>query len=281
MTNDSSIIIRELEEDDLFNGFVHTLDSLRTTSDIEAEKAKKIFQEITSNPNHKIFVAIVNGKVVGTTTIFLEPKFIHNGGYVGHIEDVSVSREYAGMGIAKQISTHVLKYAEESGCYKTILNCEDAVTIFYKKLGFNKIGNGMRFDHNVDNENKSKVFVSIPLTKDFQKIRNYVVNYLENHGYVPILIENMSVGSSIFSEITKMIKQCDFIVADVSQNNPNVFYELGLAHGLKKSLFLIRNNKIKSLENNDLINEYFQLTYDESNLNDFANVFEKSLMMRS
>jgi len=36
-------IIRELKKDDLMNGFLTTLDSLRQTSDIDQSKAEKIF----------------------------------------------------------------------------------------------------------------------------------------------------------------------------------------------------------------------------------------------
>ena len=50
----SEPIIRELKKDDLMNGFLTTLDSLRQTSDIDQSKAEKIFEEINSNPDHII-----------------------------------------------------------------------------------------------------------------------------------------------------------------------------------------------------------------------------------
>ncbi|HSB84002.1 MAG TPA: GNAT family N-acetyltransferase [Nitrosarchaeum sp.] len=143
----NNITIRKLQKDDLRNGFLSTLDSLRKTSDINMEDAKKIFEKINSNPDYIIAVAVIDGKVVGATTLLIETKFIHNGGKVGHIEDVVVDKNYQRKGIGEKIIKYLLKYAKESGCYKTILDCVDDVKPFYEKLGFKHNANALRFDH--------------------------------------------------------------------------------------------------------------------------------------
>ena len=139
--------IRQIEENDLYNGFLNSLDSLRKASDIEPSKAKSVFEKIRSNPNHVIFVAILDGKVVGSTTLLIEPKFIHNGGLVGHIEDVVVNKEFQGQKIGEKLILVSLDYAKNAGCYKTILDCLDDVRQFYEKLGFKFHSNAMRFNH--------------------------------------------------------------------------------------------------------------------------------------
>lgn len=139
--------IRELEEKDLFNGFLGALDSLRKASDLDPKKAKEVLKKIRSIPNHKIYVALLDSKVVGSATIFIEPKFIHNGGTVGHIEDVVVQKEYQGSGIGEKLVKTLLEYAKKNGCYKTILDAADEVMPFYEKLGFKRHSNSMRFDH--------------------------------------------------------------------------------------------------------------------------------------
>ena len=141
------IIIRELESDDLFNGFLESMDSLKQASNLMEEKAEEIFRKISSNPNHYVYVAILNGKVVGSTTLIIEPKFIHNGGHVGHIEDVVVSKEHQGKRIGEMLMKSLLDLAKENNCYKTILDCADDVKPFYEKLGFKRHSHGMRFDH--------------------------------------------------------------------------------------------------------------------------------------
>ncbi|MCV0411082.1 GNAT family N-acetyltransferase [Nitrosopumilus sp.] len=143
----SQPIIRELRKEDILNGFLTTLDALRKTSDIRTDKAMKIFEKINSNPDHIIAVAELDGKIVGTTTLLIEQKFIHDGGVVGHIEDVVVNKDYHGQKIGEKIMKYILEIAKNRGCYKTILDCTDEVKPFYEKLGFKKIANELRFDH--------------------------------------------------------------------------------------------------------------------------------------
>ena len=144
----SEIEIREIEESDLENGLLETLDFLRNASDLDNNKAKEILKKIKQNPNHIIHVAIDDKKIVGSTTLFIEQKFIHDGGLVGHIEDVVVRKDYEGKGIGNKLVTSMLERAKEKNCYKTILDCKDDVKQFYEKIGFKYESNGMRYDHN-------------------------------------------------------------------------------------------------------------------------------------
>jgi len=141
------IIIREIEEDDLEKGFLETLDFLRNASNLDKNKANEILKKIKQNPNHIIHVAIDNKKIVGSTTLLIEQKFIHNGGLVGHIEDVVVRKDYEGKGIGIKLVTSLLERAKEKNCYKTILDCKDDVKQFYERIGFKHESNGMRYDH--------------------------------------------------------------------------------------------------------------------------------------
>jgi len=145
MVNMVDITIRELEVNDLFNGFLESLDSLKQASNLDKEKAVQIFKKIKSNPDHYVYVAILDGRVVGSTTMIIEPKFIHNGGNVAHIEDVVVSKEHQGKGIGKILMNSLLELAKENNCYKIILDCSDEVKPFYEKIGFKSLSNGMKY----------------------------------------------------------------------------------------------------------------------------------------
>jgi len=140
-------IIRELKKEDLQNGFLTTLDSLKQASNIEPKKAEEIFEKINSNTEYTIAIAELEGKVVGTTTLLIEQKFIHEGGLVGHIEDVVVDKNHQGQKIGEKIMKFLLDIANKKGCYKTILDCTDDVKPFYEKLGFTHVANELRFDH--------------------------------------------------------------------------------------------------------------------------------------
>jgi glucosamine-phosphate N-acetyltransferase len=143
----ADVIFRKLEESDIMAGFLESLDSLRKASDLTEEKSKEIFNKIKSNPNHVVFVAVLDSKVIGSTTLLIEPKFIHKGGKVGHIEDVVIAKEHQGTGIGEKLINFVLDHAKQNQCYKTILDCTDDLKQFYEKIGFKKHSNCMRFDH--------------------------------------------------------------------------------------------------------------------------------------
>ena len=143
----SELIIRKIIELDLENGFLESLDSLRQTSNLEQNSARNILKQILGNENHVIHVAELDGKIVGSTTLLIEQKFIHEGGIVGHIEDVVVKKEFEGQGIGMKLVLSLLDIAKKRECYKTILNCEDELIPFYEKIGFKQKSNEMRFDH--------------------------------------------------------------------------------------------------------------------------------------
>jgi glucosamine-phosphate N-acetyltransferase len=142
-----TIKIRKLQRKDIYNGFLLSLDSLRKSSHIKPKKANVIFNKISKNSHQIIYVAEENSKIIGSASILIEQKFIHDGGKVGHIEDVAVRKEYQGKGVGKKIVVALLKYAEKQGCYKTILDCTDELIPFYENIGFKRHSNSMRFDH--------------------------------------------------------------------------------------------------------------------------------------
>ena len=143
----SELIIRKIIGSDLENGILESLDNLRQTSNSEQNSVRNILKKILENENHIIHVAELNGKIVGSTTLLIEQKFIHEGGFVGHIEDVVVNKEFEGQGIGMKLVLSLLDVAKEKKCYKTILNCEDKLIPFYEKIGFKQKSTEMRFDH--------------------------------------------------------------------------------------------------------------------------------------
>jgi glucosamine-phosphate N-acetyltransferase len=152
------VIIRPIEFEDIEKrGLLDVLENLVPVG-LDRIRAKQILQEIKSNPLHKIFVAQEEEgieqqeqqiqaqgdidkkkktKVVGTTTLLVEPKFINKGMRVGYIEDVSVRKGYDGLGIGSQLITYATRDAiSVEGCRKILLYCSKNTMPFYEKLGY-------------------------------------------------------------------------------------------------------------------------------------------------
>jgi glucosamine-phosphate N-acetyltransferase len=138
------LVVRELYGSDLPNGFLDTLSHLAEVG-LTVERAGEVLRE-RLRTGVRTYIAMFGEQVVGTAALLLEQKFIHGGGYVGHIEDVVVLREHAGKGIGRALVEHALKEARKSGCYKVILNCHEKNVPFYEKLGFRRHEMEMRLD---------------------------------------------------------------------------------------------------------------------------------------
>ena len=146
----TNFIIREIEQADLEKGFFQTLSNLAILGRIrdDLEQAKKILQEIKSYPLYKIFVAVKNddAEIIGSITLLIEQKFIHDGGKSGHIEDVVTRKEYEGIGVGSALVSTALAFAREKNCYKVILDCSEKNVPFYEKIGFRRNEISMRYD---------------------------------------------------------------------------------------------------------------------------------------
>ena len=148
--------IREIEEIDLETGGVlEVLENLAPVGKLGRAAAHNIFQQIKSNPPHKVFVAVLQdgydgqskGLIIGTTTLLVEPKFIFGGTRFGHVEDVAVRREYEGLGIGSKLVRHATEAATKVGCMRTVLYCSDDRMSFYEKIGYTYRDNCMEFKH--------------------------------------------------------------------------------------------------------------------------------------
>lgn len=133
--------IRRLRWYKINEDYLSLLSQFRETN-ITVEQAIKLFRK--SKPI--IYVAILDDKFVGSATLILEQKFIHNAGIVGHIEDVVVHKEYRKLGIGKKLIEKIIQRCREVKAYKAILGCEFNVSTFYEKLGFNSFNQGMRLE---------------------------------------------------------------------------------------------------------------------------------------
>lgn len=142
--SDTLLTIRLMDATDLRRGFLAALSALKP-AELTDEQAVEIFRQ-RMRSRVRTYVAVIDDRIAGTASLLLEPKFIHQGGVVGHIEDVAVHVAYQHHGVGAALVQYLLDVCRNAGCYKVILDCEEDVAAFYEKLGFRRWELAMRID---------------------------------------------------------------------------------------------------------------------------------------
>src|ERR1044071_4330712 len=88
--------------------------------------------------------------------------------------------------------------------------------------------------------NKETCFIIMPFGEWFDYYHDTIyVPAIESTGLIPRRADDLYRPSSIVNDIWALTQQAKVILADLSGKNPNVFYELGLAHAVAKPAILV------------------------------------------
>lgn len=80
----------------------------------------------------------------------------------------------------------------------------------------------------------------MPFSTDFGDLYKFGIKKVaDEYGVVAERIDEQHFSESILERIYRQIENCDFIIAEMTGKNPNVFYEVGYAHARGKQCALI------------------------------------------
>ncbi|MEA3327389.1 MAG: hypothetical protein U9R53_08800 [Chloroflexota bacterium] len=97
----------------------------------------------------------------------------------------------------------------------------------------------MSFDNAV-----KKAFVLMPFKKPFDSYFELIYKpALKESGFQVTKADDLLGSRIIMMDILNSIKEADLILCDMTSRNPNVFYELGLAHSIGKPVILLSKNE--------------------------------------
>jgi len=86
-------------------------------------------------------------------------------------------------------------------------------------------------------------FVLIPHTKEYDELfYQYIKPAMEVHGLNVLKADNIFKPGNILSQVWAQIRTAELIVADVSGQNSNVIFELGLCYGIQRCPILLTRN---------------------------------------
>lgn len=118
-----------------------------TISDSQVEHSRnpsladylRVFAEIRADPTQKLFVAQVQGEVVGTIVLLVVPNLSHNGTPWAFLENLIVTERHRGRGLGRMLLEHAVGLARKSGCHMVEL-CSDVrrkeAHVLYGSMGF-------------------------------------------------------------------------------------------------------------------------------------------------
>jgi hypothetical protein len=115
-------------------------------------------------------------------------------------------------------------------------------------------------------------FLAMP-TKDWlPDVKQAIEDAAAGRFECELSVDNRAPGD-IMNQVWQSIRRSEAVLADVTDKNPNVFYEMGLAHALGKTTIIIKQKDAPPVPF-DLRN-YKYIEYDTANLGELSSSLKK------
>lgn len=99
------------------------------------------------------------------------------------------------------------------------------------------------FKKTIDKVDKNLCFILMPFRDEFSELYEDIIKpTIEETGLISIRADEIYSVNAIISDIWNSIQKSAIIIADLTNRNPNVLYELGLCHAIRKNVIIITQN---------------------------------------
>ena len=112
---------------------------------------------------------------------------------------------------------------------------------------------------------KNRCFMLMPFSSEFDYIYGVIKQDLNDNGFICNRADEIAGSKPILNKILMEILKSRYIIADLTNYNPNVFYELGIAHSFKDAQNILMIKQKSSKIPFDLTHLTY-IEYDPSNL---------------
>lgn len=125
-------------------------------------------------------------------------------------------------------------------CSANISIINTPIELFIESAGECEISNIVKHDSG----SKPSAFVVMQFSKEYDELYDDVIRPVtENLGYECIRADDINTSTPILYDIIQSIKDSSVVVADITPDNPNVFYEVGYSHAIEKPTILLCDRK--------------------------------------
>jgi len=116
---------------------------------LDTEEASRLIEKMRSYPDYRLYMAVLDGKVLGAFVLLIMDNFAHLGAPSGIVENVVVSEGWRGKGIGAAMMRFAKARCREKNCYKMVLSSNRnraEAHRFYRSLGFETHGYSFRVE---------------------------------------------------------------------------------------------------------------------------------------
>ena len=101
----ADLVLREIRAEDYEKKMLDLLTQLTVVGNVSKEFFMKRCEVMRADPRQRILVIedVKRNVIVATGTLCVEPKFIHQAGLAGHIEDVVVDKDMRSQGLGSEV----------------------------------------------------------------------------------------------------------------------------------------------------------------------------------
>lgn len=91
---------------------------------------------------------------------------------------------------------------------------------------------------------RPKAFIVMQFSDQFNALYSDVIKpTCEKFGFEVVRADDIYNSGLIIQDIVRSIRESSFVIADITPDNPNVFYEVGYAHGIGKTTILLSDRR--------------------------------------
>lgn len=155
---------------------------------------------------------------------------------------ISESGNFSQFGKNQEIDVRFELFGSNAKLYvNDILFCEDIINNTSTPLTFRITSFGKVVLYDIEIESvKPKLFVVMQFTDEYNAFYKDVIKPIsEEMGFECIRADEFHSSTPILTDIIKSIKDSSAIIAEITPDNPNVFYEIGYAHAIEKPTILV------------------------------------------
>jgi hypothetical protein len=121
---------------------------------------------------------------------------------------------------------------------------------------------------------KKSCFVVMPFNQSLKPVYDVIGQALKEEQWVVSRADEMFRSRRITDSIVEAILTSDLVVADLTANNPNVYYEVGLAHVLGRDLILITQEQTVPID--IAIEQRITYSFTEAGLRDLSSILKQT-----